>query len=116
MRDGHSHTRHLTNQRESDALKNTGGSWFGVSPTGVKQAPSNPARGANIGEGTKGVGIGSASWQDKVNRHPNDPRNFYSSSTARKAASAKIAMIPQPLARHIAQVYYPFSAGRSAQQ
>lgn len=27
-RDGHSHTRHLTNQRESDAVKN-GGDWFG---------------------------------------------------------------------------------------
>ena len=28
IRDGHSHTRHLTNQRESDAVK-IGGDWFG---------------------------------------------------------------------------------------
>jgi hypothetical protein len=28
IRDGHSHTRHLTNQRESDAVK-VSGDWFG---------------------------------------------------------------------------------------
>ena len=58
-------------------------------------------------EGKKGVGIGSASWQDKDSRHPDDPRNFGSGSTARKAASARIAKIPFPLASHIARVYRP---------
>ena len=43
-------------------------------------------------------------------------RKYGSKSSARKAASARIARIPLTLSRHIAQVYYPFSAGRSAQQ
>jgi hypothetical protein len=56
----------------------------------------------------KGVGIGSVSWgQGKGNRHPNDPRNFWSKSPARKAASAKIAKIPLALSSHIARVYRP---------
>jgi hypothetical protein len=59
-------------------------------------------------EATKGVGIGSVSWgQGKDQRHPNDPRNFWSKSTARKAASAKIAKIPFALSSHIARVYRP---------
>lgn len=57
--------------------------------------------------GRKGVGIGSASWQDKESRHPNDPRNFYSSSDSRKAASAQIAKIPFPLSQYIARAYKP---------
>ncbi len=36
-------------------------------------------------------------------------------SPARRAASAHIARIPLGLSQHIAQVYYPFSEGRSAQ-
>jgi hypothetical protein len=61
-------------------------------------------------EGRKGVGIGSVSWgQGKGNRHPNDPRNFWSKSPARKAASAKIAKIPLALSSHIARVYRPES-------
>ena len=56
----------------------------------------------------KGVGIGSISWaQGKGQRHPNDPRNFYSKSLGRKAASAMIAKIPLVLSRHIAQIYKP---------
>ena len=56
----------------------------------------------------KGVGIGSVPWgQGKGQRHPNDPRNFYSKSSKRKAASAMIAKIPYPLAQHIARCYYP---------
>jgi hypothetical protein len=43
------------------------------------------------------------------------PAAHGSKSNARKAASAQIAKIPAPLARHIAQVYFPLSAGRSAQ-
>ncbi len=59
-------------------------------------------------EAVKGVGIGSISWaQGKDQRHPNDPRNFYSKSAARKSASALIATIPTVLARHIAKAWYP---------
>ncbi len=43
-------------------------------------------------------------------------RKHGSQSPARRAASAHIARIPTALSRHIAQVYYPLSAGRSAQQ
>lgn len=35
------------------------------------------------------------------------PRNHGSNSKARKAASARIAKIPYPLAQHIARVFYP---------
>lgn len=72
-RDGHSHTRHLTNQREHDAVKN-GKDWFGS------------------GE--------DCSLQRKAGSH----------SKARKAASAAIAKIPLPLARHIARYWAPDSA------
>lgn len=58
--------------------------------------------------GMKGVGISSISWgQCKDNRHPNDPRNTWLGSKARKAASATIAKIPFVLARHIAWAWKP---------
>lgn len=41
-RDGHSHTRHLTNQAESDAIKH-GGSWF--------HDPTSPSRQGGVGRG-----------------------------------------------------------------
>lgn len=69
-RDGHSHTRHLTNQAEHDAVK-IGGDWF--------SDPNSTCR-----------------------RHG-------SKSSARKAASAKIAKIPLPLSSHIARVFRPIS-------
>lgn len=68
QRDGYSHTRHLTNQAESDAVKVPG---F-----------SGPA------------------WFDETGKHA-------SKSTARKAASARIAKIPFHLASYIAHVYRP---------
>lgn len=56
MRDGHSHTRHLTNQRESDAVKGNGKTWFGESHGQTFEGqPGNPAR----GDGVKVPGI---SW------------------------------------------------------
>jgi hypothetical protein len=68
--------------------KNTGGSWFAIgspgqkvvgrNPDGRKHAGNNPAHGPGVGTGI-----------------------------ARKAASARIAKIPFPLASHIARVYYP---------
>lgn len=102
------------------ARKNGGnGSWFyGAAATG-----GNPARGVTVGEaGTKNTGgswfnIGSPG-QKVVNRNPvakgefgwgqdTDLRNNSSKSSARKAASARIAKIPLPLASHIARVYRP---------
>ena len=108
MKEGVTHRNGETNFHASAAraatgvgMKGTGGSWFGVSPTGARQVANNPARGVAIGEGLRpGEAIA---------------RFASSKSVARKAASAKIARIPTELARHIAQVYYPLSAGRSAQ-
>jgi len=72
QRDGYSHTRHLTNQAESDAVKNeTGnkGNWL-----------ERDANGKRILKGQRATS---------------------SKSNARKAASAAIAMIPPTLARHM---------------
>jgi hypothetical protein len=95
------------------ATKNTGGSWFNVAHN-TTSGVGNNARDALVAEGrkndgdaVKGVGLGSASWQAKEDRHPNDPRNFYSKSSARKAASARIAKIPFHLASHIARTFLP---------
>ena len=70
-RDGHSHTRHLTNQAESDGIKQhkSGRAWFADPDT----------------------------MSGKIS----------SKSPARKAASAAIAKIPLPLARHIAAYWKP---------
>lgn len=70
-RDGHDHTRHLTNQAEHDAVKQAGIS------------------------GPRQNGKGDAWFQDGAARG--------SKSSARKAALARIAMIPERLARHIAR-------------
>ena len=68
--------------------------------------------GTSVPEGMKNVHFGS--YADR--KAKGDTLSLTSSkSPARKAASAAIAKIPAPLARHIAQVYYPLSAGRSAQ-
>jgi len=78
-RDGHSHTRHLTNQAESD---------------GIKQAGISGVR--NNGKGDRWFQDGAAQSGSK--------------SSARKAASAAIAKIPAPLARHIAHYWLPIAA------
>ena len=69
QRDGHDHTRHLTNQAESEGIKQ-GGDWFNAA-------------------------------------QPSILRRTGSKSNARKAASAAIAKIPLPLARHIAKSWRP---------
>jgi len=75
-RDGHGHTRHLTNQAESDAVRaaatKVGGDWF---------------------------------------RDPACHSKHGSKSNARKAASALIARIPEPLARYIAEQHLPLAQG-----
>ena len=71
-RDGHGHTRHLTNAAEHG--RKNGGDWFGAGVDCSEQRRAN------------------------------------SKSSARKAASARIAKIPFALARFIAQTYYPVPA------
>ena len=77
-RDGHSHTRHLTNQAESDAVRNS---------------PELP-------DGSK---IGGDWFSD-----PNSTcRKHGSRSNARKAASAMIAKIPPALSQYVGRVHLP---------
>ena len=78
IRDGHSHTRHLTNPAESEGVKfsQSGAAWFDGQPRDKMLGDKGPAA------------LGSK-------------------SNARKAASAMIAKIPLPLARYIARTYKP---------
>lgn len=85
-RDGHSHTRHLTNQRESEGLKRPG---INLSEVGF-----NVANAVEFSHLVKGV---------KVVRSEKDKRDHI--GVNRKFASAMIAKIPLPLSRHIAATY-----------
>lgn len=92
IRDGHTHTRHLTNQAESD---------------GIKAGDRNPnGRGwsnsfaETLQRGTK---QGGEWWHDPTSF----TRLTSSRSSARKEASARIAMIPFALAHWIGECYYP---------
>ena len=88
IRDGHSHTRHLTNQRESDGLKCPGNK---LSENGFTIPIARQ--------------IDQSLKPDSFELNDDDRRQHLSFS--RKAASAAIAKIPEPLARYIAKVYYP---------
>ncbi len=77
--------------------KNTGGSWFNIGSSGQKVTNNNPTRARAAGD--------SFGWSKD-----SDVRNNSSGSKARKAASARIAKIPFPLASHIARVYLPREA------
>ncbi len=94
IRDGHTHARHLTNQRESDAVKQhgSGAAWFD------KALDERRKEATAIKNGKDWFGSGeNCSLQ----------RRQSSRSTTRKAASAQIAKIPFELARYIAKVYKP---------
>lgn len=79
QRDGFSHTRHLTNQAESDAVD-------GRKQPGISGPRDN-------GKGDRWFQDGAAKSGSKSN--------------ARKAASAQIAQIPFALASHIARIFKP---------
>lgn len=76
-----------------DSRKNAGGSWLAVSHNNVPHS-----RGDDVKLG--------GSWFHGY-RHGQGPRNHGSKSIKRKAASAMIAKIPLPLARHIAWAWRP---------
>ncbi len=81
-------------QRLREDIKNTGGSWFNIAHNTKSGKGRNP-------DGRKGEG---GTWFGKYN--PTQAvRNTSSGSKARKAASAMIAKIPAPLARHIAATF-----------
>jgi hypothetical protein len=84
--------------------KNTGGSWFNVAHNTTSGVGNNPARGADI-DGVKPSGLSGPRANGKGDRWFQDgAARSGSKSSARKAASARIAKIPMPLARYIAQV------------
>jgi hypothetical protein len=75
------------------AIKNDGGSWFNVAHNTKSGHGQNP-------DGRKQQGSGPIWFDTGIAKHG-------SKSSARKAASAHIAKIPLPLARHIARAWYP---------
>ena len=84
------------------ATKNTGGSWFNIGGPGQQVTNQNPVH------GIKQPGLSGARANGKGDRWFQDgAAKSGSKSSARKAASARIATIPAPLARYIAQVYLP---------
>jgi hypothetical protein len=90
----------IADSKNRGASKNSGGSWFNIGSPGQKVTNQNP-----VHEGVKQRGSGPA-WFD------NGVAALGSKSSARKAASARIAKIPPALAQWIAHVYFPKSAVR----
>jgi hypothetical protein len=84
---GQNFTRIAVNQ----AIKNNGGSWFNVAHNTTSGKGQNP-------DGRKGIGSGAEWFDQNLCALP-------SASPRCKAASAMIAKIPLPLARHIAATY-----------
>ena len=103
-RDGHSHTRHLTNQAEHDAVNrkhgNGPGSWFARGEDGKTKQDRFREKPVNADE--EGTKIGGDWFRDPACHSAHASR-----SNARKAASAMIAKIPLPLSTWIARVYKP---------
>jgi hypothetical protein len=81
--------------------KNGGGSWFNIAHNTASGHGQNPVNAAHE-NGVKGfTPHGQPLGKNELGR------KHGSKSSARKAASARIAKIPTPLARHIARTYYP---------
>jgi hypothetical protein len=107
IRNGHSHTRHLTNQREHDAVKVPGINWSGFGEPGY--CFSDPSWPGKQGGAAKGPAGG---WFNDNKRAGKDDTTGYlsrsgSKSNSRKAASAQIAKIPFPLSQYIARAFKP---------
>lgn len=85
------------------AQKNTGGSWFNIGSPGQKVVNRNPVHELGRKSAKDGLGGygGDFGWDATPLRRGN------SKSPARKFASAMIAKIPTPLARHIGATFKP---------
>jgi hypothetical protein len=88
-------------QLQDRAIKNNGGSWFNIAHNTTSGKGQNPdgRKQPGIG-GMRANGKGDAWFQDGA-------AQLGSKSPSRKMASAMIAKIPTPLARHIAKTYFP---------
>lgn len=122
IRDGHSHTRHLTNQRESEGLKGPGGDWFAngrqgqdACVAGIKQHGSGPEwfdkaldERRKQATATKVGGDWFGSYAEQKAAGTISPGRLHGKrSDSRKAASAMIAKIPGELSQYIARYYKP---------
>lgn len=117
---------------KNDGTKNNGGSWFNVGSPGQKAVAQNPVHeGVKNGgdwfgsgpdcslqrrfSGTKQSGISGPRDNGKGDRWFQDGAAQHGSkSSARKAASAMIAKIPEPLSRWIGATYFPREQSRAA--
>ena len=105
-----------TGQWRMQGTKNNGGSWFKVAHNTMSGCGQNP-------DGRKLPGNNAPRlWRERRSQRLNDEKRlpqdaFYMASSAgraRKAASAMIAKIPFPLARHIAWAWKPIGDPRVA--
>lgn len=98
----HGNSKHEARHYGAGETKNEGGSWFNIAhntTSGHGQNPDGRKIGnRNIGRETSGEHRWTSSWSGETK------------PALRKAASARIAKIPFPLARHIAHVYHPARA------
>lgn len=101
QRDGFDHTRHLTNQRESDAVKVPGLQFSGYGEPGYKAQGFNVTAVQRYREGVKQAGLSGEAWFNE------GAASVSSRSNSRKAASAMIAEIPFELAAYVARVFKP---------
>lgn len=103
-RDGHDHTRHLTNPVEGVKQGGSGAAWWDKALDERRKEATAIKNGAlttgPLVDGFKGVNGRSA-----IRNRNADPRPSHGDSPARKAASAMIAKIPLPLARHVGRVF-----------
>lgn len=88
----------------NESIKNNGGSWFNIGSPGQKETNRNPVH-ALAAEGRKAPS--GTQWFNDGPRTPESLASMGSKSSARKAASAKIAKIPFALSSHIARVWRP---------
>lgn len=110
MRDGHTHTRHLTNPAEHIKQGGSGVAWFDKT---LDERRKNPDGRKNPGIELGDIGFNVASAHKfghmvegvKIKRSTEDKRQHI--GTKRKFASAMIAKIPLRLSRHIAATFKP---------
>jgi hypothetical protein len=109
--------RGLGRQLQDHWIKNNGGSWFNIANNTTSGKGQNPDGRKLPGFRFDGSGRSFQSASVEGTKNGNDwfgsgadcfeQRRHFSTSPARKQASAMIAKIPLPLSRHIARVYAP---------
>lgn len=96
--------KYAPNYTKDDATKNSGGSWYNVAHNTTSGTGQNLDGRLDISEGRKGYASGTGNLGKST-----VSRTTSSKSSARKAASARIARIPLALSRHIARTYFPLT-------